>query len=102
MVWSHYLEGPESAIWSIALSSGHVLAYPTKTGLPDAEVVENMPLVVRRRETGELVQRFVFQTVITDATIKIDSRGALVATSLGIWSLASRGASQSALAERPR
>jgi cellulose synthase operon protein C len=101
-LWSRYLEGPESAVWSLALSSQYVMAFPNKTGVPESDVIENMPLVVRRREDGELVQRFVFQTVIADATIKLDWRGALVATSRGIWGLASKGAGPSAAFDRPR
>ena len=31
-----------------------------------------MPVIVRRRETGELVQRFVFPTTIADLTFKAD------------------------------
>ena len=79
-----------------------MLAYPTKSGQNDPALVENMPLVVRRRETGELVQRFVFQTALADATINVDWRGALVATSRGVWGLASKGASHSPLTERTR
>jgi cellulose synthase operon protein C len=101
-LWSHDLEGPESAIWSITLTQHHVLAYPTKSGQNDPALIENMPLVVRRRETGELVQRFVFQTALADAMIKVDWRGALVATSRGVWGLASKGASQSPSTERTR
>jgi cellulose synthase operon protein C len=99
-IWTQPLEGPESAIWSITLTEHHVLAYPTKSGQNDPTLVENMPLVVRRRDTGELVQRFVFQTALADASVKVDWRGALVATSRGVWGLAPKGASQSALTER--
>jgi outer membrane protein assembly factor BamB len=100
-VWSHDLDGPENALWSITLTQHHVLAYPTKSG-NDVASVETMPLVVRRRETGELIQRFVFQTALADATINVDWRGALVATSRGVWGLASKGASHSPPTERTR
>ena len=61
-----------------------------------------MPVIVRRRETGALVQRFVFPTTIADVTFKVDPRGALVATSRGLWGLGSKEASSSPLSDRGR
>ena len=61
-----------------------------------------MPVIVRRRETGDLVQRFVFPTTIADVTFKADPRGALVATARGLWGLGSKEASTSPLSDRGR
>jgi len=108
-LWSINLTGPEDAAWSIALSQRCVIAYPNRARPADGggtektpAVLENMPVILRRRETGALVQRFVFPTQIADVTFKVDSRGALLATSRDIWSLGSKAASQSALSERAR
>ena len=61
-----------------------------------------MPLIVRQRETGELVQRFVFPTTIADLTFKADPHGALVATARGLWGLGSKEASSSPFSDRGR
>jgi outer membrane protein assembly factor BamB/tetratricopeptide (TPR) repeat protein len=86
-IWSAHLYGPQDAIWSIALSQHHVMAYPSNTGLSEGGEVENMPVIVRHRDSGALVQRFVFPTKIAEVVFKIDPRGALVATSRGLWGL---------------
>ena len=60
-----------------------------------------MPVIVRRRETGELVQRFVFPT--TDRRFELSRpirNGGLVATTIGLWGLGSKEAS-SARSVRP-
>ncbi len=46
-----------------------------------------MPVIVHRREDGALIERFVFQTTISEVTFKIDPRGALLATEKGVWAL---------------
>ena len=103
------LTGPEDAVWSIALTQRCVIAYPNSSRLSaggDNEntpvILENMPVILRRRETGALVQRFVFPTTIADVMLKVDSRGALLATSRGMWSLGSKEANQSHRSERTR
>ena len=63
------------------------MAYPSSTSSSEGGEVENMPVIVRHRETGALVQRFVFATTIADVTFKVDPRGVLVATSRGLWGL---------------
>ena len=47
-----------------------------------------MPVVVRRQDTGALVQRFVFPATIADVSLRLDGRGALLATSRVLWALA--------------
>jgi hypothetical protein len=108
-LWSCALTGPEDAVWSIALTQRCVIAYPNSSRLSaggDNEntpvILENMPVILRRRETGALVQRFVFPTTIADVMFKVDSRGALLATSRGMWSLGSKEANQSHRSERTR
>ena len=59
-----------------------------------------MPVIVRQRETGELVQRFVFPTTTADLTLKADPHGGLVATTLGLWGLGSKEASSSTSSDR--
>lgn len=88
-LWSCHLSGPENAQWSIALTEGRVVAFPTRSLLSEDEI-ENMPVVVRRQDTGALVQRFVFPATIADVGLRLDTRGALLATSRSLWSLAER------------
>ncbi len=88
-LWTCYLTGPENAHWSIALSDRCVMAYPSLSELSEGEL-ESMPVVVRRQETGALVQRFVFSAPIADVKLRLDSRGVLVATYRGLWALARR------------
>ena len=73
-LWSCHLLGPHDAVWSIALSQRCVIAYPSSTRLSDVADVVNMPVILRRRENGELVQRFVIPTTIADVTFKVDPR----------------------------
>jgi hypothetical protein len=88
-LWACHLTGPENALWSIALSDRCVMAYPSLSNLSEGEL-ESMPVVVRRQETGALVQRFVFSATIADVNLKLDSRGVLVATYRGLWALSRR------------
>jgi outer membrane protein assembly factor BamB len=89
-VWSCYLSGPENATWSILLTGHHVLAYPSKSESTDPGELENMCVVVRRRETGALLQRFVFPTMIANVAFKADPRGVWIATARGLWGLGKR------------
>ena len=90
-LWSAHLVGPENALWSIALSERCVVAYPSLSNLSEDEM-ESMPVVMRRQETGALVQRFVFPATIADVNLRLDARGALVATSRSLWALTRRDA----------
>ena len=84
-----HLSGPENAQWSIALSERCVVAYPSLSAGSEEEI-ESMPVVVRRQDTGALVQRFVFPATIADVSLRLDARGALLATSRGSGRLARR------------
>jgi cellulose synthase operon protein C len=102
-VWSCPLRVRGEALWSLALTQRYVIAYPQSKSDPLERVeIENIPVIVRLRETGALVQRFVFPATIADALVKADSRGALVATARGIWGLGSKEASSALPLERVR
>ena len=103
-VWSRHLAGPKDTGWSLALTESYVIACPNNS----TESLSNsasdpaesdklpalvMPLLIRRRDSGELVQRFVFPTTGPDVTVKADPRGALVATTRGLWGLGTKEAS---------
>ena len=108
--WNCEWAGLEDSSWSIALSAQHVIAYPNHTGLADDTEMETIPVVVRRRETGALVQRFLFPATLAEpsprgdpggvlsatprgvVTFKIDPGGASVATPRGVWGLGAKRA----------
>ena len=100
-LWSAHLTGPEDLHWSIALTRDHVMAFPASYDSSEPDEVAKMPLIVRQRDTGALVQRFVFSTTIFDVTFNVDPRGVLVATSRGLWGLGQKEGSQSGLACPP-
>jgi outer membrane protein assembly factor BamB len=86
-LWSCHLSGPENALWSIALAERCVVAFPSATS-PTEEEMESMPVVVRRQDSGALLQRFVFPATISEVSLRLDTRGALIATSRALWALA--------------
>jgi outer membrane protein assembly factor BamB/tetratricopeptide (TPR) repeat protein len=88
-LWNCHLTGPENSQWSIALSERCVMAYPRTSSLAEDEL-ESLPVVVRRQDSGALVQRLVFPASIADVSLRLDSKGALVATPRILWSLAER------------
>ncbi len=85
-LWSQQLSGPDNAAWSIALSARCVVAYPI---LAEDEL-RSLPVIVRRQDTGALVQRFVFPVAISDVKMRLDPGGALVSTNQALWALAGR------------
>jgi hypothetical protein len=91
VLWTCPLTGPENAVWSLALAERYVVAYPSASSLSDDEL-ESMPVVARRQDTGALVQRFVFPATIADVSVRLDARGAVVATSRALWALCRRDA----------
>jgi hypothetical protein len=101
-VWACPRPGPDNVLWSVALTDRCVIAYPNSTRGPEENAIETLPVVIRRRDTGALVQRFVFQTALGDVLFKTDSRGALLATSRGIWGLGPKEGGQSTQSDRPR
>ena len=89
-VWSCPLSGPENVVWSIALSERSVFAFPSAAQYPKAGDLATMPVIVHRRDDGALIERFVFQTAVSDVTFKVDPRGAILATAKGVWALGSK------------
>lgn len=87
LVWTSHLTGPESG-WAVALTERSVLAYPLVSKLPSE--AEGLPLIFRRRDTGSLEQRVLFPVSVSDVTVRLSPRGALVATRDGFWALGER------------
>ena len=88
-VWARPLPGPPNSVWSVALAQGAVFAYPS--AMPTAEGGSGgmMPLIVCRPDDGVRIERLIFPTAISDITFKLDPRGAILATSSGMWALGS-------------
>jgi hypothetical protein len=90
-LWASHLTGPENALWSLGLSEHYLFAYPGLPG-PSEQEIESMPLVVRKKETGALLQRFLFDATTANVHLRLDARGALVATPRVLWALTLREA----------
>jgi outer membrane protein assembly factor BamB len=86
-LWSAHLGKSEEIHWSITLTRDYVIAYPSDSDGSEPAEVEKMRLVIRRRDNGALVQRLVFPAAVSDVALNVDPRGALVATSRGLWGL---------------
>ncbi len=89
-VWSCPLSGPDGAVWSIALSERCVFAFPSATQYPKMGELATLPVIVHRRLDGALIERFVFQTAVSEVTFQVDARGAMLATEKGIWALSAK------------
>ncbi|MDG3005540.1 outer membrane protein assembly factor BamB family protein [Paludisphaera mucosa] len=90
-LWSRPLAGPKLVRWSIALSDRAVVAYPESSGMAE-DATESLPVVVRRQADGALVQRFMLPAPIEDVALRLDPRGAVVATPHALWALGDRPA----------
>ncbi len=107
-VWSRHLASRRDTGWSIALTEGYVVVWPNNMTDNTMELAsentgsDSLPVIIRRRDNGEIVQRFVFPTTTSDLTFKADPRGALVATTRGLWGLGSAEASSSPFSDRPQ
>lgn len=108
---SEWSTNAEDSSWSLALAADHVFAYPVPSVQGKGVEIETIPVIVRRRDTGALVQRLVFPASgrvaepapATDrssaasgetpaaVTFKLDHLGAVVATPRGLWGLGVRG-----------
>jgi len=87
-IWKRTLNGPLNG-WAVALTDRSVAAYPNPQRTRDDESA-SFPLVFRRRDDGELIQRLQFPAGPSDLAIQFSPRGVLVATSTGVWSLGDR------------
>ena len=106
---SEWTTAAEDSSWSLALTAEHVFAYPVPAVQGQGVETETIPVIVRRRDAGTLVQRLVFPAsgkVVEPAqppdrgaagdgpaavTFNLDHLGAVVATPHGIWGLGVRG-----------
>ncbi len=86
--WKAPLADPALARWRIALSDRSVLACPETSGREDDD--GPLPVVVRRRSDGALVQRFTLPEAIEAVALRIDPGGATVATPDALWTLGGR------------
>jgi outer membrane protein assembly factor BamB len=89
VLWTRHLTGPNSG-WALALTERCVMAYPGPASSPVENEIDGLPLVFRRRDTGELVQRLFFPVTLSDVAVRLAPHGALVATRGGLWSLGER------------
>ncbi len=84
-VWRHYLTGPQTG-WSVALSDRFVVAFPSPArSLEDS--LSALPLVLCRRDTGQLVQRVQFAALVTALSVRLAPGSVLVATQDHGWAL---------------
>lgn len=90
LAWKEWVAGPGEG-WSLALTDTCVLAYPD-VGDPGRREPDRLPLVVRRRDSGRLVQRLLFPSARNGLEVKLAPRSLLVASDTGIWALGERGA----------
>ena len=94
-IWCRALSGDRIELaWSVALTKDYVIAYPSNP-TDASEAIDKlpvivMPVIVRQRETGELVQRFVFPTKAADFTVKADPHGGWSRPRLGCGDWARR------------
>ncbi len=73
----------------VALTDRSVGTYPNSWRTREDESA-SFPLVLRRRDDGELIQRLQFPASPADLAVRFSSQGALVATSTGVWALGDR------------
>ncbi len=88
-VWRRKLIGPSQG-WSVVLTEQCVAAYPDPSRMAADDELPALPVVFRRRDTGEIVQRLVFPIPAADLTVCLAPRGAFVATQAGYWALGDR------------
>ena len=86
--WKCPLDGPSSG-WSVALTERSVVAYPSPPPSREQSLA-SLPLILLRRDDGQPLQRLLFQTSVSDLTIRFTPKGALVATQAGLWALGDR------------
>ncbi|MHB1559958.1 MAG: outer membrane protein assembly factor BamB family protein, partial [Isosphaeraceae bacterium] len=107
--WTTSWRGDEER-WSLALHAHHVFCYPHRGVQDGQDDSEWVPVLVRRRDDGALVQRMLFPISPLGTgdragrpvpargprsgqgllTFNLDNLGAVVATPRGVWGLAGR------------
>jgi outer membrane protein assembly factor BamB/tetratricopeptide (TPR) repeat protein len=112
---SEWITTADDSKWSIAPACDHVFAFPDRAGQREGVEVVWVPVTVRRRQTGALVQRLVFPAdgklaasrlaragddVVGGIAFDVDHLGAVVATPRGVWGLGVREAGGPAALDR--
>ena len=87
--WKAGSLGPKTAGWSVALADRNVVAWPD-TPDPSAADSASLPMLVRRRDTGSLVQRFLFPASPTGLVVRLEPGGGVVAAQGRLWALGDR------------
>ncbi len=93
-LWSRAVIGPLDATWSILAAERHLIVYPRSVIAADPDEVESMPVSVRDKRTGAIVERFAFATAIAQVRVDADSRGLIASSRTGLWSLGPRRAAR--------
>ena len=88
LAWRRHLTGPEAG-WSIALTARCVAAFPGPSG-SSPEGASGFPLVFRRRDTGDLVQRLLVPSSVSEVAVRIAHRSVLFATRGDLWAYGDR------------
>ena len=86
--WKRPLNGPANG-WAVALTDRTVAAYPNPERTRGDEGA-SFPLILRRRDDGELIQRLQFPASPADLAVRFSPKGMIVATSTGVWTLRDR------------
>ena len=75
-VWANHLTGRESVNvdWAIFLSDRYIIAMPVRSDLAEGES-DCLPVVIRLRESGKLVQRLLFPSAISEASFRARAWG---------------------------
>ena len=89
VAWQQPLDN-SLAGWAVALAGRSVAAYPNLPRARGAGGAASFPLVFRRRDDGQLVQRLQFPASPADLAVRFSPRGVLVATSTAAWALGDR------------
>jgi len=89
-LWRRFLAGPPTG-WALALTRRCIVAYPLPSR-PAGGDLDGLPLAFCRRDTGELVQRVLLPTSVSELAVRLAPRGLLVATQDALWALGDRRA----------
>jgi outer membrane protein assembly factor BamB/tetratricopeptide (TPR) repeat protein len=87
--WKRQLTGP-AAGWALALADRCVAAYPSPLRSFEADGISSLPLVLCRRDTGDLVQRVLFDAPVTALAVRLAPGSIVVATQREGWALGGR------------
>ncbi len=89
-LWRRYLAGPATG-WALALARRCVAAFPMPSRSLDGDL-DGLPLVFCRRDNGDLVQRVLLPSSVTELAVRLAPRGVFIATQDALWALGERKA----------